>query len=113
MSKIITVPKDKEALAKLDFDDASSSCLIELSISENEYLHLERIYFFENINKLSGSLIDNYEDDSIVDLEILKSVYEFLNKKYKNDNYYDTLISPILGLFNEAIKRETGFFFFF
>lgn len=114
MSKVITVPKDSEALAALDYDQATVDQLIELKIDDNAFNALDQKGFFLLINKIAGTLIDNYEDEVITDADILKHV--LASKVFGPDYYDDTLkemIENIKSLFLKAIEFGTGVFFYF
>jgi hypothetical protein len=112
-NKFITVPKNEDAMSKLDLDMAMPDDLIELAISNQELEYLETIYFIDTINLHCHTLIDNYEEEVIIDITLLKSLIEILEEKYYRKCYNTNLLSSIINLFKEAVLRKTGVYFFF
>tara|TARA_Y100000768_G_C23811926_1_gene602240 strand:- start:372 stop:713 length:342 start_codon:yes stop_codon:yes gene_type:complete len=110
--RVITVPKDKIAEKALDFDEATKEQLIELSITEEEFLFMYQNGIIELINKEGGTNIDDFEDDSVTGKESLGRVIKALNLR-GNLNAHDELIQNVSNLFNEAINRGTGVYFYF
>lgn len=110
--RVITVPKDKIAEKALDFDEATKEQLIELSITEEEFLFLYYNGIIELINQEGETNIDDFEDDSVTGKENLSKVIKALNLRV-DLNVYDELIQNISNLFNEAIDRDTGVYFYF
>ncbi|PWG77870.1 hypothetical protein [Pararcticibacter amylolyticus] len=111
--KIICVPKHDQALNRLEFDENIEGDLIEISITEQVHSKLENIGFFDSINRLAGSNIDNFEDESITDKKILQKL---MDSDVLDEKRYDTLgleVKKIKNLFEEALKYQTGIFFYF
>jgi len=110
--RIIIVPKDKTAEKALDFDEATKEQLIELLITEEEFLFMYQNGIIELINKEGKTNIDDFEDDSVTGKENLSEVIKALNSRVDLDANNE-LIQNVSTLFNEAIDRGTGVYFYF
>ncbi|WP_316837041.1 hypothetical protein [Pedobacter nutrimenti] len=112
--KTICVPKDSIAQTHLDFGESQPGELIELSIEDKTINNLLRFGFFDSINKLANSNIDNFEDESITEKHQLMKV---LNSSLFNKKLYDEelhqVVDVIRDLFNKAIVYGTGVYFYF
>jgi hypothetical protein len=112
--KVITTPKNKSVEYALDYDEAQPDQLIELVLNESDFNKLWASKVFDNINKVANSMIDNFEDERIYNEQALKDVVEML---YRQKNKYasdvNSLILEIIRIFEEAIKRGTGVYFYF
>ena len=71
--------------------------------------------FFDKINEIIDTYIDDYEDEKIIDLRKL-----IILKNFLQDNSHQALIDippriyqNILFLTQLAISKQTGLFFFF
>ena len=114
MTKVIAVPKDEDAMKALDFDQATDGQLSELFLNDEDFKKLWTIGLFDSINELTGTLIDEYEDDNITDMSKLKLVLESsLLDEAKYSSELSLIISRIKDLFKEAQERGTGIFFYF
>ncbi|MBS0032458.1 hypothetical protein ACTJJ0_34635 [Chitinophaga sp. 22321] len=107
--KTIVVPKDQEAKRALDYDKATSEQLIELVLDETEFKKLWGTGFFELINNIAEVNIDNYEDEAVEEKEKLEKV---LASEIFTITIIDK-VKQIKSLFEEALKRKTGVYFFF
>ncbi len=110
--RVITVPKDKASEKALDFDEATKDQLIELPIKEEDFLFMYQNGIIELINQEGGANIDDFEDDSIAGKENLNRVIQALNLKQGLVNSKRQLIQDILNLFEEALARGTGIYFY-
>jgi len=112
--KTITVPKDSIAQNRLNYDSCDSTELIELNLETNILSKLFAIGFFNSINQLTNSMIDDFEDQEIVQEELLNKV---INSDLFDRDKYDTELNEIAcrikELFTEAYNRKTGIYFFF
>lgn len=108
--RCIIVPKDKEADVLLDYDEASSDQLLTLYFDNAEFKELWDAGVFSAINEIAESMIDVYEDDGITDRYKLQQVInsDIFNKKLSTNK-----LDQIKVLFEEALKRETGIYFYF
>lgn len=113
-TRIIVVPKDSEAMQALDADQASDGQLLSLKLEEPQFQVLWNRGIFELINSWAKSNIDAFEDESITTAESLKYIVknETLNW-LRHDLEVGDLIRQLLDLFQEALDRKTGVFFFF
>jgi hypothetical protein len=112
--KFICVPVDNDALKRLDFDENIDGDLLEIILKEDIFDKLIAAGFFSSINKLTGAMIDNFEDEGITDAVFLRRVVESpLFEKTSNDNLLAPIVKEIEILFGEAIVRKTGIFFYF
>ncbi len=112
--KTICVPKTQLAQTRLNFDECEQEDLMELHLNKNTFDLIWHIGFFKTINKLTNSLIDDFEDESITNkTELLK----VLNSNLFNKNLYDSSLYPaidgIKDLFNKAVDFGTGVYFYF
>lgn len=112
--RVITVPKNKKAAYDLDYDKAMPNQLIELYLSESDFYVLQESDAINKINMTTGSLIDDYESDSICDPDDIANVIYILEEIVKGSNSEQKkLLLELLSLFKEAFQRKTGVFFFF
>lgn len=108
----IVVPKTQEAIEKLDYDTASEEDMVTWSVTDKEFSLLYSVLM--DINKGFNTLIDDYEDDSVVDVDKLSEMRQYLiNVHLNNDQTNGEVIKRLISFFEEAIKRETGVFFYF
>ena len=112
-TRVIVVPKDKEAEAALDFDNATKEQLIEFYLTEEEFFFLYQEGIFELINDKGKTDIDDFEDASIVENSNLISVLEVFDVKISDLTTNKCLTASLLNLFKEALSRKTGIYFFF
>ena len=112
--RVITVPKDKIAEKALDFDEATTEQLIELSIKEEDFLFMYQSGIIELINQEGGANIDDFEDDAVTGKENISKVIKALELKSNlRDHARHQLIQNVSSLFNEAFNRDTGVYFYF
>jgi identified by metaGeneAnnotator len=113
--KQIIVPLSAEAMKKLDYDQANDNELYVFKLSEQEVNLLFEKNFFDEINEIIDTYIDDYEDEKIIDLRKL-----IILKNFLQDNSHQALADiplriyqNILFLTQLAISKQTGLFFFF
>lgn len=106
MSKIIVVPKNKEAEIALDYDTATSEQVVELSLTHYEFEKLWNEGVFALINNISDSNIDDYEDEHITDLNLISRSYHELKK-------LPCKPEEIIKMFEFAIMYKTSIHFYF
>lgn len=112
--KTICVPINLLSQSRLDFDECKPGDLIELNLSNDMYNKLLDLGFFNRINLLTDSNIDDFEDEHISDIAKIKNVLEsslFDRDQYETELY--RIVCQIEQLFVEALNRGTGVFFFF
>lgn len=112
--RIVIVPKDKNAGYALDYNEATKDQLIEFVLEEDKMHLLFKAGVFELINNIGNIIIDDYEDDHIAGKEKLQKVrmaLEVFNQK--TDIVVKPLVKKLVSLFEEAIKRDTGVYFYF
>lgn len=112
MSKIISVPKNKDAEIALDYNQATEDQLIEISLSDEEFSELWNEGIFSLINDIAGTNIDDFEDDNIIDKEKIKKIIDKLSYIQKSGLLKNKL-GQIITLFEEAFIRGTGVYFYF
>jgi len=98
-------------MKKLDYNKASPDDLIELTLSDDEFSKLWNAGIFALINDKCGTLITDYEDDQIVDIEALKNLIIILEAQKTNEA--EDLVQKIINIFKTAVSFGTGVFFFF
>lgn len=114
MRKIITVPKDELALKALEYDNANSDQLYEMSLSEVQFRSLWEIGIFDSINKIANANIDNFEDEQITDIvKLNKVILSGIFDANFSDTEVDQAIKKIKELFLKSIQCNTGVFFYF
>ncbi|MBX3239061.1 MAG: hypothetical protein KIT80_09790 [Chitinophagaceae bacterium] len=112
--RVIVVPKDRLAQELLDRDEATDQQLLELYLSDEEFYFLYKRGIFALINQIAGSLIDDFENDSVLEKEKILKIIESLNaQKAMFTNEWLVIIQKIVDLFEEALKRGTGVHFYF
>jgi hypothetical protein len=114
MNKTIIVPKNKDALNALNYNEATDDQLYELLLNDHQFKLLWKTGIFNNINTIADSMIDIYEDENIVNKYFLN---EIINSGILDNNYPDTelmeIMKEIKKMFAKAIEWDTGIFFFF
>mgnify|MGYP001008123010 FL=1 len=113
--KQIIVPLSAEAMKKLDYDQADDDELYIVKLSEQEVDLLFEKNFFNRINEIIDTYIDDYEDEEIIDLRKLVILKNFLQDT-SNQEWADIppkIYQNILFLTKLAIAKQTGLFFFF
>lgn len=109
--KAIYVPKSKEAMKRLDYDECLADDLLELHLNNEDYAYLNEIGLFEEINKRIGKCIDEYEDEEITKLEDLIKIHSITLKLYKKTK--KNILLNFLSKIQFAIDYKTGVFFYF
>lgn len=113
--KQIIVPLSAEAMKKLDYDQADDDELYIVKLSEQEVDLLFEKNFFNRINEIIDTYIDDYEYEEIIDLRKLVILKNFLQDT-SNQEWADIppkIYQNILFLTKLAIAKQTGLFFFF
>ncbi|MFC2306780.1 hypothetical protein [Neisseria elongata] len=113
--KQIIVPLSAEAMKKLDYDQADDDELYIVKLSEQEVNLLFEKNFFNRINEIIDTYIDDYEYEEIIDLRKLVILKNFLQDT-SNQEWADIppkIYQNILFLTKLAIAKQTGLFFFF
>lgn len=106
MSKLIIVPKDKDAEVALDYDWATQEQIIELSLTDEEFERLWSEGIFTLINRISNANIDDFEDEHITDLNSISNSYiELKNTPHGTED--------IIKMFELAINYKTSIHFYF
>lgn len=108
--KFITVPRDKEAEKALDYGEATDDQLIEVRLTDSEFDELWRAGVFDIMNEITEAMIDYFESAEIVEKEKLEKVLE--SDAFDKNAVVDKL-AQIKVLFQEALERGTGVYFFF
>ncbi len=111
----ITVPKDKKAEIDLDYDQASHNQLIEIKLNQSQFDQLWNNEIFKLINSVSGSLIDDFESETITNNNKILNVIIKLQEKNKTicNPELKQLTVNIINLFEEAYQRKTNIHFDF
>jgi len=112
--KQIIVPLSAEAMKKLDYDQTDDELYI-VKLSDQEVNLLFEKNFFNRINEIIDTYIDDYEYEEIIDLRKLVILKNFLQDT-SNQEWADIppkIYQNILFLIKLAIAKQTGLFFFF
>lgn len=110
--KNLTVPINKEAMERLNYNVCVNGDLIEISLNDKEYLELWNLGILDRFNQSFNIMIDDFEDEVIENLnnlELAKRLNIDYIKKYPNSNVLTKLLSQI----ELALSHETGLFFYF
>ncbi len=108
--RVMTVPKDKDAENALDYDEATPEQLIEVYLVGGEFKELWDVGFFDALNEMTEAMIDDFESAQIVKKEHLEMV---LNSEVFNMEVSGDILDRLKHLFQEALERDTGVYFFF
>lgn len=108
--RYITIPKDKEAAIALDYDIAKPEQLIEWRLTHEEFTELWNLQLFDKINTTCDTIIDDYEDECITELEILKQCFSVVNNFTNQGNGSVKRFSEMV---KTAIDLDTGLYFYF
>jgi len=112
--KFICVPLNQDAQKRLDFDECKDGDLLKITFDDETFYKLWDAGFFAHINHITGTNIDNFEDDSITDQKLLKRVLEStLFEKFISNEALAPSVKSIKNLFIEAESLNTGVFFYF
>ena len=110
--KTITVPKSIFAEGLLDQDKCPLDQLEEYHLSQTQFNKLWSIGLFEEMNQICGTLIDDYESESISKMESIIKVIAFIeSRKWSED--VNGSIAEIENLFNKAREYNTSVHFYF
>ena len=108
--RLIVVPIDGEAQYELNYDRAKPDQLIEILIDETEFNELDAVGVFDSINEIAEAMIDDFEDEGIEDKEKLERV---LNSDVFDKQVSTDKLQQLKTLFQEALERGTGVYFYF
>ncbi len=108
---IICAPLTSEAMKLMNTDDCPDLLLETLFLSEKDHCELLGSGVLETINKATGKLVDDYEDESIDTPEDLHTCLAILKDCLKNKN--SPTVQKLIHLNSIAINNHTGLFFFF
>jgi len=114
LMKSVCVPKDQDALIRLDYNENKPGDLLEVILDDQDFEKLWQSGFFNSINVLAHSMIDIFENENISESKKLESVINsdlFQNSKY-DENIFK-IVRKIEELFKEALHRNTGIHFYF
>lgn len=112
-NRYIVTPKDKRAEELLDFNEARDQDLIQLVLSESQFYQLDACGVFSDLNNILGCLIDDFEDEAITSKQQLEKGLKYLKNLRLKDDHIQVLMEEIICLFEEAVKRQTGVYFYF
>ncbi len=111
--KLIIVPKNKsieiEFLNSVDFKESD---LIILKLDDSSFYKLWNLKVFSSINKIADVNIDDFEDESIHDVNKIYLIINYLSTtEYPTETR--TIIDKLIFLFKECLVRKTGIYFYF
>ena len=110
--KTITVPKSAGAGKLLDIDQCPADQLEEIVLPQEQFDKLWSVGLFKEINRICGSLIDDYEDQSISEMGAIQAVLEFVQSKQWGDDIDDSM-KKIESLLVKAKEYKTSVNFYF
>jgi len=110
--KIISVPLSDDALHRLGCNESESGDLNEIELDDAQFQLLWQSGLFDEFNDKLGVLIDDYEDESVTDIEKLKEAFCIANA-YRGIHSGESVFQTISELVSVAIEKRTGIFFYF
>lgn len=86
--RFIRVPKNKKAMEDYDFGILQNDQIVELVLSDEQYVLLDEIKVFEQINDQCDVIIDDYEEEvlSLEKIPIALEVINSISNKTKNED---------------------------
>lgn len=109
--KCITVPVNKDAMIRLDYDECIKGDLIELYLDSMDFDKLWASGVLKKLNDSLHIMIDDYESEEIIGndnlLRAQQIVREIINQ------HHSQVLNKLLILIDQAIECKTGIFFFF
>jgi hypothetical protein len=110
----IIVPKTKEAEFALDYDEATADQLDTLFLTKKYYHEFWSSGILDLLNELSPqSLIADYENACINDPNILATILAaFKSKQGFSSTLAPELTEEFIGVFEKALERKTGVYFY-
>ena len=112
--KTIVVPLSSVGQKLLDLDQATSSDLCEVTLTQDEFIALWNSGVFNEINSLCDAWIDEYEDASICGTEKLTNLIRLLKDRDQREGI--SVSSGVAKLLKMAIcanSYKTGVYFYF
>ena len=110
--KIISVPLSVDAMNRLDFNEVQPGDVREIELDRSQYEFAFESGLFDALNDQLGIMIDDYEDESIKDIQKLKLGVEIIGNAKINIKYA-SCFDELEQLFKLALEKQTGIFFFF
>ncbi|MCE2570053.1 hypothetical protein [Motilimonas eburnea] len=110
--KTITVPKNTEAERLLDLDQCPPEQLEEIILSKEQFANLWSAGFFDDINKLCGSMIDDYEDEILPAKNSVPVVLAYIQTQQWEPKVHD-IVNEIKYLLIKAKEYGTSVHFYF
>ncbi len=111
--RYIVTPKDGKAEELLDLNNASENDLIELVLTDEQFEKLTVFGVFSGLNDIVGSSIDDFEDECINNSEKLRIGLKYFRAISLEDETIVDIKEKIVYMFEEALSRKTGVYFFF
>ena len=107
-SRYIRVPKSQTATVAYDHGIQESDQIDELRLNEADFTLLYKTGIFDRINKICGTLIDDFEFDS-VGFEMSEQCLELIDQtRCKTNNIrVKELLNDLEKMFRLSIKYET------
>ena len=110
--KVISVPLSVDAMNRLDFNEVQPGDVEEIELDRSHYVFAFESGLFDALNDRLGIMIDDYEDESIKDIQKLKLGLEIIENTKINIEYAP-FFEELERLFKLALEKQTGVFFFF
>jgi len=111
--RYIVTPKDKRAEELLDLNNAPENDLIELVLTDEQFEKLTVFGVFSGLNDIVGTSIDDFEDECIKSSEKLRIGLKYFKAIPLEDETMVNIKEKIVSIFEEALSRKTGVYFFF
>jgi len=108
----IVVPLDSAAMKRLDYDEAGDAELRTLELGDAAYDALWQCGIVEKLNDTLGTVIDDYEDESIEGEPSLQAAVSLVEDELESHPDCAPLrrLRELIGL---ALEKKTGIFFYF
>jgi hypothetical protein len=110
--KVICVPKDIEAMARLDTDGTRDGDVVEYQLGEKEFECLWRVGYIDVLNTDLNLAIDEFEDEKI-ELEYLSEAVRISKHYMKTFPETVACLTEVVELMGVAQRNRTALFLFF
>ena len=98
-------------MERLGVDRSIDGDLVEITLTDDEFYSLYSTPVFDSLNSGLQILIDDFEDESIIGIERLKTALALVQRHNRDLNHPQVI--QLEQMIEHAIRFETGVFFFF
>ena len=109
--KIMSIPINKEAMIRMDYDENVDGDVFEMHLDSCDYDFFCKTGIVNKLNSALNINIDDYEDEKILGLDDLLKARKIVTSELGSD--VNGVLDKILSQINKAIENNTGIFFYF